>query len=339
MSRRAMVTGASVVAVVLGIAIACDTSEARSRPKAAVRRTVTHRAQIVRVAAPEAFLAPVRLAPLARSALVLDAAQRAVVAWPAADAPIGVAGTALGAAPAHVSARDGEGSVLDPRASRIVRVAGTRVVGRVPVAHAGEAFAACPFGGGRWLVLTADPDSALVAVSAAGEVAWRRPLPWPEAQQRPALGRQGMLVAADTGCVVVMAFGPGWAWVHPDGRTATVVPLLDPGRPPTVRVRRGVERLVAPVMTAADAAVLGDTVLVLAAAPGADGRLLDRYHLRTGAYLGTALLPGSASAIAWSPAGLTVVAQHAEGPRLAQLRLEPLRTPQRLGMGNGGQSR
>jgi hypothetical protein len=320
----------------LGVAVACDTTEAHSRTGAAPRRVVTHVAQVVRMAEPEAFLAPVRLAPLARGAVVLDAAQRAVVPWPTLGAATGVAGDALGPAPAHVTARDGEVSVLDPRASRIVRVAGMRVVGRVPVAHAGEAFAACAMGHGQWLVLTADPDSALVAVNAAGQVTWRRPLPWPEAQQRSALGRQGMLVPADTGCVLVMAFGPGWAWVQPNGRMSTVVPLLDTGRPPTVRVRRGVARLIAPVMTAADAAVLGDTVLVLATGPRAHGRLLDRYHLRTGAYLGSVQLPGSAAAIAWSPSGLTVVAQHTEGPRLALLRLMPAGQDKTLGMGNQG---
>lgn len=268
-------------------------------------------------------LAPTRLTTAPSHVAVLDAAHRRLAWWdprlPHA-APRHV-GPALGRAPTQVVAhRDGFG-VLDPRDARLTLVDHDgRVRRRIGLAHLPQPLAACPFDDGGWLVLTADDSLPLVRVDSTGAPRWRRALPWAAVRGWPALARQGVLVPAAHGCVVALAFGPGWAMVEPDGRLPTVMPLRETSTGLAPRGRWGRTQARAPLV--ADATVHGDTLELLVAGTTAEAwRLLDRYHLRTGAYLGAVRLPGPVRAVSAVPDGWVAIVPTPRGARLAHLAI------------------
>lgn len=321
-ARRARLTGrggrAAVIAVVvlLAIAVACDAARARPRTDAVARppssRRVVAEANVARHVAADPVLAPVRLVAHGATLFVLDAAQGRVARW---DDTVHWFSPRVSRAPHAVSGAAGVVGVLDARDARLTELdLRGRIVSRLGLAHVPTAFAACRFADGGWLLLSADAAEPLVRLERDGRVAWRRALPWPVVSEWPAALRQGVVAAWRGGCVVGMAFGPGWVVVEPDGRMPTVMPWRDPPLPP----RR------ARVPLVADLAVRGDTAEVLVAGPTAEAfRTIDRYHLRTGAYLGAVRLPRPVRAMAAIPDGWGAIVPTPAGPRLARFRRTP----------------
>jgi hypothetical protein len=256
------------------------------------------------------MLAPVRLAAVGAQVIVLDAAHRRLATW---DSTVRWLSPPVSRAPHHLSARSPVIGTLDAHDARLTIVArdgGLR--GRIALGRLPTVLASCPFADGGWLVLTTDVAHALTRVESDGRVSWQRTLPWPDVARRPAALRQGVLHPWRGSCIVALAFGPGWAVVSPDGELPTVMPLRDP-----LSMRRAPT---APLL--ADATTHGDTLELLVAGTSPEAfRLLDRYHLVTGAYLGTVRLPGPVRSVTAVPDGWAAIAPTPTGPHLVRLTL------------------
>jgi hypothetical protein len=328
---------AALVAAALALGVGCELAGPRPRSADAVApsRVITLRADVTAHVAAEPALAPVRVVASGRRALVLDAAHRRLAEWTSTRDGVRHVGPTLGAASRQVVALADTVAVLDPQAARLVQLAADVAVRRVELPRVPGLAAACPFGDGSWLLLTDHATDALLRVAADGQVRWRRPLPWAPVSRWPALARQGLVVPARGGCVLAMAFGPGWATVDTAGRYTTVMPYRETMPVPRRRRLRGGEGLTARAPLVGDASLRGDTLeLLVGGATAAAWRTLDRYHVRTGGYLGSVALPGPVRAITAVPGGWIAIVPTPGGPRLA--RLAPADGGR---VGNAGRSR
>ena len=339
MSRRLLHTVGAMAMAALALAVGCELAVASARAPsnarvaAPARRIVAHAVVSAHTDAAPA-LAPMRLAADAERLIVLDAAHRRLAIWTPHDS-VQHAGAVLSRAPFQLARRGDRIGVLDARDARLtVLDSRGRIRARFGLAHLPPAFAACAFADGSWLVLTAGDGDALIRLDSVGAVLWRRPVPWPVVTTWPPLARQGVLAPTRDGCALALAFGPGWAEVQPDGRMPTVMPLREAGPSPRQSWRRRTERT-AQTPLVADVVVRGDTIELLAVGTTLDAwRVIDRFHVRTGAYLGSIRLPGPVRAISATPDGWGAIVPTPRGPRLARLR--PVRIPS---VGNGLRSR
>jgi hypothetical protein len=338
--RVAAIGAGAALAVTLGceLALARDVASrsAEHAPTPARRVVVTTAAVRSHVTAAPA-LAPVRLSATGAHVLVLDAAHRRLATW---QGEVSHVGPVLGRRPLQLAPDGDVLGVFDPHDARITIVhADGRVRQRIGLAHLPATYGACAFGDGTWLLLTAD-STALWRIGPRGEVRWRRPLPWPQVTAWPELARQGLLLPTPQGCVVAMAFGPGWATIDREGRLTTAIPYRETAPSPRRRRVRGGEVLASKAPLVADATRHGDTLDLLVAGRTADAwRMLDRYHVRTGAYLGSVRLPGPVRAIAAEPLGWVAIVPTPRGPRLARLVPEAGPAPRPPSVGNLGRTR
>lgn len=313
---------AALVVAALALGIGCELAGTRPRGSAALApsRVITMRTEVTAHVAAEPALAPVRIVAAGGRALVLDAAHRRLAEWTATHDAVMHVGPTLGPASRQIVAIADTVAVLDPQAARLVQVTADVAVGRLDLPQVPGLAAACPFGDGSWLLLTDHATDALLRVGADGQIRWRRPLPWAPMSRWPALARQGLVVPTADGCVLAMAFGPGWATVDTTGRYTTVMPYRETMPVPRRRRLRGGEGLTARAPLVGDASLRGDTLeLLVGGATAAAWRTLDRYHVRTGGYLGSIALPGPVRAITAVPGGWIAIVPTPGGPRLARL--------------------
>ncbi len=188
----------------------------------------------------------------------------------------------------------------------------------------GSARSICGLPGGDWLVATLDPDRRLARVGTHGTGGGAIALPGPYGPDVPPIATQVLLVGGGRDpCVLLFRLGAGFA-VFGAGAFGPFRPYVEPVTPPAVEVesrgRRTVSQLTEPTAAALDAAVAADELWVLFAGLGDEaGRLLDRYELHKGRYLGTWLLPFRADAFALDDARLYVLARRAGYPVVVAL--------------------
>lgn len=189
----------------------------------------------------------------------------------------------------------------------------------LPLRETGSARSICGLSGGDWLVATLDPDRRLARIGADGTIAVAVAPPGPYGPDVPPIATQ-VLLAGGGGdpCALLFRLGAGFA-VFEAGAFGPFRPYVEPVTPPAVAVeaggRREVSQLTEPTAAALDGAVAADELWVLFAGLGDEaGRLLDRYALRDGRYLGTWLLPFRADAFALDDARLYVLARRAGYP-------------------------
>ncbi len=201
-------------------------------------------------------------------------------------------------------AADGEVAIADPRNARVARFAPDGEP-RTPVTVRGVAYveSLCALEDGSWLLTTLTEGLRVLRVSAAGGLLGRYALPGPYPPDAPALATQGVLLGgAGAPCVLAFRSGGGFASFGPAG-FGDFRPFVEPVTPPEVVVttegRRTATRAVSPRTAAIGGAVVGSELWVLFGGETEDaGRLIDRYELPGGAYLGSWRLPVRATGIA-----------------------------------------
>lgn len=157
----------------------------------------------------------------------------------------------------------------------------------------------CSSSAGRILFGTLD-SIALVATDAGGRLRRGSMLPWPQFAFAHPLQRQVVMAGDGTGaCVVALATGPGYA-VYRDDRLERLVPYVEYVPTPNVRVSERFEDAGTRVLTshmsiqavaARDVAVLDGVIYVtFEGRTERAGRIIDRFDLRTGRYIGTLAL-------------------------------------------------
>lgn len=284
------------------------------------------------------LVAPVALTRARGSMFILDGATRRLVPLDR-GAPRGASTGDAGPppwrlpVPIDATAAADAVSILDAAAATLYRTdAAGRVLGRRSLAAVSPPMAGCLLDDGSVILLTEGADDALASVGADGQVRWRRPLPWPEAQARHALARQGFTALGRDGrsCVIALAFGPGWLWIDRHGAIRALGDWRDRAPSPRVRSVRSGARLTGGTPVAHAITLRDDTLEVVVAGPtGVPLRVVDRIALASGRYLGSVLLPRVVTALTAVPGGWVAIA-------LRGGRAEPVRfalRDRRVGIG------
>lgn len=199
---------------------------------------------------------------------------------------------------------DGEVGVGDARNGRIARFRADGVaLAPAPVRNVAYIESLCALDGGDWLLTTLTEGTRVLRVASHGARVGSYPLPGPYPDDAPALATQAVLLGgAGEPCVLAFRSGAGFAVFRTDGWEGFRT-FVEPVAPPEVVVRtegrRTAARAVEPRTAAIDGAVVGDELWVLFGGETDDARrLVDRYAMPAGTYLGSWRLPVAASGIA-----------------------------------------
>jgi len=192
-----------------------------------------------------------------------------------------------------------------------------------PLPVGGNLVGMCVTPGPRIHVVLRQRDSSVLTFDTAGRSLGVRSVPWRTLPPKlPGFAYQGALTGdgGSGACAMAPLFGGEWA-VIPDAGPIRTHALVTPGKPPAVkttvisrevtglnslRIRERQESKVPAV--SAGVAMLGDTAFILAAeVTGYYRRVVDVYHLPTGRYVESRILPFLASGLAVGPQGRHVV--------------------------------
>jgi len=221
---------------------------------------------------------------------------------------------------------DGGLAVADGRNPRIARVsADGQAAAPVPLRETGSVHSVCSLPAGNWLVATHDPEARLARLDSVGAVLKRYQLPGPYEPDAPALATQVLLAGGGGApCVLLFRLGAGFAVFEGDGFDAFRL-FVEPMTPPPVEVRvdgrRTSVRLTEQRTAALDGAVVDGEIWVLFDGASEDaGRLIDRYELETGEYVGSWRLPFRADRFAADDERLYALARRTGYPVAVALR-------------------
>lgn len=194
--------------------------------------------------------------------------------------------------------------VLDPRNNRIAHLDREgSVLRRIPLNAVGHAEQMAPLAGGRVALVTENADSAVVVLDSAGSIEGRIAIPWNAYQQLEGLSRQGYVAARNGNWVFGFSIGNGWFGFQ-DARART-----ESGRYvehtafPRVVTSNGphgsMKQLAEYNPCSACSLSLSDSILYVHFGGYTDARkkVLDRYRLTDGEYLGSWELPAEAMVV------------------------------------------
>lgn len=255
------------------------------------------------------LLLPLAVAADAERVYVLDGGAKRLVALNASDGALAWTAGRKGKGPGEftgavtLAAMPGGGVVVPDHENQRLSVFGVdgSLAREVSFRGVGYVQAVCPLADGSFLLSTLESSRPLVHLFATGEVIARRPLPWPDLDEAPPLARQTILAATPghRACALGLVLGRGFA-VFRDGAFAGPHRYVEWFDLPEVttrtedggRTRRTASQVSGRRIAATELAADDSALFVTFEGEGRDrGRLIDRYDLRTGRYLGTLRYP------------------------------------------------
>lgn len=187
--------------------------------------------------------------------------------------------------------------VSDPGKAQIAVISSRgRFLDPVPLHGIAYAQSLCALNDGDLLVSTLESEP-IVRFAPDGSVRQRLALPWPELQSAHPIARQAYLARGihSGECVLAPVFGRGLA-VYKNGRFRVVADYVEIVEAPSVQAfsqqrggdRRSVQRFAHRTIGATSVTVADDMAIVgFAGSSPAAGRILDRYSMASGAYIGS----------------------------------------------------
>lgn len=230
---------------------------------------------------------------------------------------------------------DGQGRawVMDRRNQRVTVLGQDgKPILRIPLQQlAGMAVSIIPLPRDEMYVLTSNPETPLVRITADGKVLERRSFPWPRYGEFNFVATQSITATEPRSGRWAAAFQVGDGFFTFDGaepkggRHRFVEPITFPEvvqqRDGNSTMSRTVSRSVRrPTFAALSVTLSPERLYVLfGGSSGNANRVVDSYSLRDGSYVESFLLPHKAEAITWSDGGLYVI-HNDPFPALASLR-------------------
>lgn len=225
--------------------------------------------------------------------------------------------------------RAGRVHLLDNDTRRVTRFTRDgRLESMTTLPVAGLLTAWLPLEADRALLLVNASDSVLRVVDSGGRTLAVEPHPDPSWASRPMLGRQGMLTGNGRDRWV-FAYSTASLWFAPGTGTARAVEGSTPDRVPFPEIEvsgrgsRQVQRFATFSPCAiCDVSADGDDLYLLSGSTDSTvKRVVDRYSLRDGTYLGSYLLPTEARSIAVTSGRLYAILEDPV-PAIAAFRLD-----------------
>ncbi|MEN8376094.1 MAG: hypothetical protein ABFS34_11650 [Gemmatimonadota bacterium] len=221
---------------------------------------------------------------------------------------------------------DGGVAIGDARNARVARLdRGGAAVSPIPVRDVAYVESLCSLPDAEWLLTTQTEGSRVLRLSERGEVVGRHSIPGPYPEDAPPLATQALLLGGAGGpCVLAYKMAAGFARYGGGSGFGPFRPYVEPMAPPGVDVdrsgRRRSTRLAEYKVAALDGAVVGEEVWILFHGEGQDARrLIDRYALPDGAYLGSWRLPFGADRFALDAERMYLLSRRAGYPIVAAI--------------------
>lgn len=215
--------------------------------------------------------------------------------------------------------KDGSIAMLDADSSFLIIVSpdwrSARTID-LPKSDRIEQFAS--YGTSSFLLWTSNDTIPFLVVDSAGKEEARPPLAWPVYKTVPFIARSGHLSSSSKGSwVFAMSSGPGWI-TGAEGTAVRWWPFVERVPFPVVMIHREPNttstRLGRYTPSAISSAIAGGVLYVLFnGSTELKGRLIDRYRIQDGKYLGSLILPARGREIAARDSNLfALVADSAE---------------------------